>query len=129
MSAVILNRKDLEKLGRKVMKDLFGLSDDSSLREKKDEILKSLVYYKFEFFSEHVCGVKYNESRFEKDLEQITNSIKEEKLDLKLIYDSLSSIEFNLKSYVSEYPDVFDDINAFLKIYEVYKFYSRYLER
>ena len=102
MTAVIIEKKKVEKLGKKVLKELFEFFDNDytkenlpKLKAKKEEILRRLVYE--EFINRHntvkqsgsrleFSYEKYDESKFEEDLKRITSEIKNESLDVRLIF-------------------------------------------
>ena len=141
MSACIIRKKDLDQLGKKLMKKFYNhVYDDYMLTF--DEVKLERDYYdknlvdKFLTFHEHKEN-KYEDLYFEnkrykeivempsKDLlKKIEGEIENETLDLKIIYNFLCDLKIDYE--IDE--DLYYMKKAFINIFNVYYYDYTYLE-
>ena len=150
MSACIIQKKDLEKLGKKLMKEFYEHVHNDYLLKEFDEVKLKRKYYdenltkKFLSFHENeektIENLYFNNKRYEdlvkmetKDLlKKIEGKIKDETLDFKIIYNFLD--EMNRKLKIDEFydfeidEDLFCMKEAFLNMYKVFHNDYIYLE-
>lgn len=125
MEDIIIKKKDLENLGRKLMKEIYKFLHDEyiltfeEMKVEKDKLEKYLIEFYFKIFDES----KY-ESEYENYLKAIEGRIEDESLDIHLIYEVLDIIK--LDSEIGE--DLFCKKKAFEYIYLVFDFYHKYLK-
>ena len=137
MTDLIIREKDIEKLGRKVMKKVYKFLHDEyiltfeEMKLEKNKIEKFLVNFYLRkihkidnFLFEKSKYEKYNkeledESKNKKYLKEIENKIEDESLDIDLIFEVLNLIKLHFE--IDE--DLYDEKKAFIYIYCVYNFY------
>ena len=150
MSACIIQKKDLEKLGKKLMKDFYDhVHDDYMLKEFDEVKLKRKYYDKNltkEFLSFHeneekkIQNLYFNNKRYEdlvkmetKDLlSKIEGKIKDGSLDFKIIFNFFYKMDRKLEIDTDIDFEIDEDLycfkKAFLNIYKVYHEDYLYLE-
>ena len=149
MSACIIFKKDIEKLGKKLMKKFYEHVHDEYMLEEFDEVKLKRKYYnknltkKFLSFYENeeknIKNLYFDNKRYEdlvkmktKDLlSKIEGKIKDETLDYKIIYNFLDQMDIKLK--ISEgieheiHEDLFYMKKAFIHMFEVFHYEYIYL--
>ena len=132
MAAVIIRKKDVEKLGKDLIKEVYELLHDDYFKETFPvDIIKAtktfnkdLVFREFKHYHSTVkqsgnswefSYEKYDESKFEEDLKRITNKIKDRSLDIEIIFHTLNN--FHLDMEIEE--DLYYKNKAFLNLYQV----------
>ena len=150
MKACIILKKDLEKLGKKLMKEFYYLIHDKFFLKEFDEVKLKRKYYdenltkeflsfyekKEENFSDLYFGDKRYEDLVKMEtknlLSKIETKIKDESLDFKIIFNFLSKMDIKLKIDKGIDHDINEDLwymkKAFLHMYEVYYYDCLYLE-
>lgn len=141
MSGVIIRKKDLDKMGKKLMKEVYeNFRDDYML--KFDEVKLERDYFDKNLVTKFLEMNKKKEKEYEdlyfgdkryeeivkmphEDLlKKIEDEIKNETLDVEIIYKVLDGLKLN--------PDLNEDIyyfkRAFITIYNVYHYHYMYLE-
>ena len=121
MEEIIIRKKDLENLGRKLMKEVYKFLHDEyiltfeEMKVEKDKIEKYLVkfYFKNSNFS------LLNEYK----LKEIEDKIENESLNIDLIFEVLDLIELDFE--INE--DLFSKKKAFEYNYLVFDHYHTYL--
>ena len=149
MADFTIRKKDLENLGRKLMKEVYEFLHDEyilsfeEMKVEKDNLEKYLVkfYFKMIYESKYDISLIFEKSKYEKYLKEIEDiiedeikykkylkeiedKIEDESLDIKLIFDVLDMIKLDFE--IDE--DLFDKKKAFIYIYSVYEFYDTYLK-
>ena len=149
MEDLIIKKKDLENLGRKLMKEVYKFLHDEyilsfeEMKVEKDNLEKYLVkfYFKMIYKSKYDISLIFEKSKYEKYLKkiediiedeikykkylkEIEDKIEDESLDIKLIFDVLDMIKLDIE--IDE--DLFVKKKAFINIYSVYEFYDTYLK-
>ena len=115
MSSVIIFEKDLEKLGKKLMKEFYDHVHDENLLNEFDEVKLKREFYdlnltkQFLMFYKHkevtLKNLYFDNKRYEdlvkmetKDLlSKIENKIQDETLNFELIHTFLSQMDIKLK--------------------------------
>ena len=150
MRACIILKKDLEKLGKKLMKEFYYLIHDKFFLKEFDEVKLKRKYYdenltkeflsfyekKEENFSDLYFGDKRYEDLVKMEtknlLSKIETKIKDESLDFKIIFNFLSKMDIKLKIDKGIDHDINEDLwymkKAFLHMYEVYYYDCLYLK-
>ena len=140
MAAVIIRKKDVDRFGRKLMKEVYKFLHDeyilnnfSEMKLEKQRLEKDLVLFKFESLNytivqkEKSWSIKYEDfdkSKHEKELKIIEDEIENERLNIKLIFTVLNRL--NLDMEIDE--DLFYKNEAFLNIFKVFDSKYEYLE-
>ena len=140
MAAVIIRKKDVDRFGRKLMKEVYKFLHDeyilnnfSEMKLEKQRLEKDLVLFKFESLNytivqkEKSWNIKYEDfdkSKHEKELKIIEDEIENERLNIKLIFTVLNRL--NLDMEIDE--DLFYKNEAFLNIFKVFDSKYEYLE-
>ena len=149
MSACIIKKKDLEKLGKKLMKEFYYHVHDDYFLEEFDEVKLKRKYYDEnltkEFLSFHknkektIRNLYFNNKRYEdlvkmetKDLlSKIEGKIKDETIDFEIIYNFLDQMDIKLKINIGDDFEINEDLfylkKAFLHMYEVFHYDYIYL--
>ena len=150
MSACIIQKKDLEKLGRKLMKEFYYHVHEAYLLKEFDEVKLKRKYYDEnltkEFLSfyknqeKNIVSLYFDNKRYEdlvkmetKDLlKKIETKIKDETLDYKIIFNFLDQMDRKLEINRGIDFEIDEDLfclkKAFIYIYEVYHYDHHYLE-
>ena len=140
MAAVIIRKKDVDRFGRKLMKEVYKFLHDeyilnnfSEMKLEKQRLEKDLVLFKFESVNytivqkENSWSIKYeyfDKSKHEKELKIIEDEIENERRNIKLIFTVLNRL--NLDMEIDE--DLFYKNEAFLNIFKVFDSKYEYLE-
>ena len=152
MSACIIQKKDLEKLGRKLMKEFYyHIHDDYFLKEFAEVKIKRKYYDENltkEFLSfcknqEKINDIEnlYFNNKSYKDLvemetkdllSKIEYKIKDETLNVKIIFKFLDKMDRKLEISKGNDFDIDEDLfcmkKAFIHMNSVYHFDHHYLE-
>ena len=150
MSACIIQKKDLEKLGKKLMKEFYYHLHDEYFLKKFDEVKLKRKYYDENLTKEFLSFYENEEKTFQnlyfdnkryEDLvemkteilfKKIEGQIKYETLDYKLIYNFLDQMDIKLKISKDIEHDIYKDLfymkKAFMHMFEVYHYDYIYLE-
>ena len=150
MAACIIQKKDLEKLGKKLMKEFYDHVHDEYLLKEFDEVKLKRKYYDEnltkEFLSFHENEEKtfgnlyFDNKRYEdllkmetKDLlSKIETKIKDETLNFKIIFNFLSQMDIKLEISKGTDFEIDEDLfcmkKAFMHMFEVYHYDYLYLE-
>ena len=131
MAAVIIRKKDVEQLGKELIKKVFDVLHDEyilknfiEMKEVKNNFLKDLVYKKFKNYNvtvkeiENTWGIEYedyDENNFEDDLKCVTDKVKNGSLDISIIFQTLNNLD--LDDEIS--GDLYFKTKAFLNLYSV----------
>ena len=140
MAAVIIRKKDVDRFGRKLMKEVYKFLHDeyilnnfSEMKLEKQRLEKDLVLFKVESLNytivqkEKSWNIKYEDfdkSKHEKELKIIEDEIENERRNIKLIFTVLNRL--NLDMEIDE--DLFYKNEAFLNIFKVFDSKYEYLE-
>ena len=105
MAAVIIRKKDVERLGKELVKEVFEflhdeyiLSNFEEMKEEQKKFLRNLVLFKFRSVNysvkqkENSWSIKYeefNESKYEEELKLIKDEIENERLDTNLMFETI----------------------------------------
>ena len=149
MSACIIFKKDIEKLGKKLMKKFYEHVHDEYMLEEFDEVKLKRKYYnknltkKFLSFYENeeknIKNLYFDNKRYEdlvkmktKDLlSKIEGKIKDETLDYKIIYNFLDQMDRELKINKDIEHEIYEDLfymkKAFIHMFEVFHYEYIYL--
>ena len=139
MASVIIRKKDLDKIGKKLMKEVYQhVCDDYMLtfdevKSERDYFDKNLVIEFLIFHKEKENSYKdlyFGDKRYEEIVkmshEELLKKIEDkiETLDLEIIYNVLKGLKLN--------PEIDEDLycskKEFISIYDVYYYHSSYLE-
>ena len=140
MSACIIQKKDLEKLGKKLMKEFYNhVYDDYLLTFKevkleRDYYDKNLVDKFVNFYKhkeENFKNLYFGDKRYEEIvkmspedlLKKIEGKILDETLDVEIIFNFLDGLKLDVE--LDE--DLWYMKKAFINIFEVYHYDYRYL--
>ena len=109
MEDLVIREKDIEKLGRKLMKEVYKFLHDEyiltfeEMKVQKDKIKKHLIFFYLKklMFDE----IKYknyeeiieDEIKYKKYLKEIEDKIEDESLDIDLIFEVLDRIELEFE--------------------------------
>ena len=150
MSACIIPKKDLEKLGKKLMKEFYEHVHEVYFLKEFDEVKLKRKYYDEnltkEFLSFHENKEKtfknlyFDNKRYEdlvkmetKDLlSKIETKIQDETLDFEIIYNFLDKMDRKLKIDIGIEHEIDEDLfymkKAFMHMFQVYHYDYIYLE-
>ena len=150
MSACIIQKKDLEKLGKKLMKEFYYHVHDNYLLKEFDEVKLKRKYYDEnltkEFLSFHenqeknIVSLYFDNKRYkdlvemktEDLLKKIETKIKDETLNYEIIFNFLDQMDIKLEISKGNDFEIDEDLfcmkKAFIHMYSVYHFDHHYLE-
>ena len=139
MAAVIIRKKDLESLGRKLIKEVYKFLHDEyilsfeEMKLEKERLKKDLVEFNFKSFnfttvqkgnSWSITYEDFDKSKHEEELKNIEDKIENESLDINLILKVLNRLELDME--IDE--DLFFKKDAFINIFKVFDMNYSYLE-
>ena len=140
MAAVIIRKKDVERLGKELVKEIFDFLHDEYILTNFEEMkvlqkkfLRELVLNYFRTFNitqtqkGNSWGIKYekfDENKFEDELKCVKDEIKNGTLDIHVIFKTLNNIVLDME--IDE--DLYFKQKAFLDIYKVFETGYSYLE-
>ena len=139
MAAVIIRKKDLESLGRKLMKEVYKFLHDEyilsfeEMKLEKERLEKDLVVFNFKSFnyttvqkgnSWSITYEDFDKSKHEEELKNIEDKIENESLDINLIFKVLN----RLKLVMEIDEDLYFKTHAFINIFKVFDSDYSYLE-
>ena len=132
-------QKDVERLGKEVLKEVYEFLHDeyilnnfSEMKLEKQKFLRDLVHFKFrrdnytlkqEGKSWKVEYENFDESKYEEELKSIINEIENKSLDIQLVFTVLNSL--NLDEEID--GDLFFKKDAFINIFKVFDMNYSYL--
>ena len=108
MEEITIKKKDLENLGRKLMKEVYKFLHDEyilsfeEMKVEKNELEKYLIKFYFNrstiynMIDESEYESKY-EIEYEKYLKEIEDRIEDESLNIKLIFEVLDRIKLEFE--------------------------------
>ena len=131
MAAVIVKKKDVEQLGKNLLKEVFDFLHDDYIRKNfiemrkvKNNFLKEVVYKEFKNYhstlkqSGNTWRIEYedyDESKFEDDLKSLTDKVKNGSIDISIIFETLNNLDLDME--IDE--DLYFKTKAFLNLYHV----------
>ena len=150
MSSCIIQKKDLENLGKKLMKEFYDHVHSNYLLNEFDEVKLKRKYYDenltkeflsfYENKEKNIKSVYFDNKRYKdlvkmetKDLlSKIETKIQDETLNFKIIYNFLDQMKYKLEISKGIDHEIDEDLfymkKAFLHMYEVFYYNSKYLE-
>ena len=140
MAAVIIRKKDVERLGKELVKEVYEflhdeyiLSTFEEMKEEKKKFLRELVLNKFRSVNYtttqrgNTWSIKYeefDESKFDDELKWVKKQIKNGSINTDVIFKTLNNL--NLDMEIDE--DLYFKTHAFINIFKVIDSDSTYLE-
>ena len=140
MAAVIIRKKDVERLGRELIKEVFEFLHDEDILKQFPEFLvaqkrfeNDLAYKRFRELNVTTTSspgsIKWeykqlDKDKFEEELKSVVEEIKNGTMDIHIIFQIL--LQTLLDSEVNE--DLYFKNKAFLDIYRVFETGYSYLE-
>ena len=140
MAAVIIRKKDVERLAKELLNEIFDFLHDEyilttfpDMEVVKEKFLRDLVLNNFRNFnvteirkpnSFEFKYEKFDENKFEEELKCIKKQIKNGTLNTHVIFETL--LDLNLDMEIDE--DLYFKHKSFLDIYKVFETGYTYLE-
>ena len=139
-NVVIIRKKDVERLAKDLVKEIFELLYDEyclntfpEIKDLKEKFLRDLVLNKFRYFN--VTKIikpntikyeyeKFDESEYNEKLKLVKEEIQNGTLVTEVVFKTL--LDFDFKMEINE--DLFFKLKSFLDIYKVFKNGYTYLE-
>ena len=110
MADLIIRKKDIENLGRKLMKEVYKFLHDEyiltfeEMKVEKDKLKKYLIKFYLKMYDESKYKSDYEskyesyyKSKYENYLKEIECKIEDESLDIDLIFEVLNRIELEME--------------------------------
>ena len=133
MPSVIIRKKDLDKLGKEVLKEVYEFLHDEyilntfpEMKEEKKKFLKNLVIGKFENVNytivqkENSWSIEHeeiDENKFKDELKCVKDEIENGSLDTKIIFRTIVDLNFDNQEL---HEDLYAKAYAFKNIFSVY---------
>ena len=141
MAAVIIRQKDLKRLGKELLNEIFDFLNDEyiltefeDMKEVKEKFLNNLILShintlnrRFEITDEkrqELFELIKGEKSFPEEMELKVNSMKDDGIDTEGIYQTLISLKLDME--IDE--DLYYKTKAFLDIFRVFETGYTYLE-
>ena len=131
MAAVIIRKKDVERLGHTLLKEVYDflhdeyiLTEFEDMKKEKEKFLRNLVLNKFNHYNftkiktETSCETKYedyDENKFEDDLKCVKEEIENGTMDIHVIFNTL--FDLNLDMEIEE--NLYFKTKSFIDIFKV----------
>lgn len=150
MSACIIQKKDLKKLGKKLMKEFYDHVHKDYLLKEFDEVKLKRKYYDenltkeflsfYENQEKNIVSLYFDNKRYkdlvemktEDLLKKIETKIKDETLNYEIIFNFLDQMDIKLEINKGDDFEIDEDLfcmkKAFIHLYSVYHFDHDYLE-
>ena len=113
MAAVIVRKKDVERLGKELVKEIFEflhdeyiLSNVEEMKEEQKKFLRNLVLNEFKYFNvtniqkENSWRVEYedyDENKFEDDLKCVKDKVKNGSINTSVIFQTLNNLDLDME--------------------------------
>ena len=133
MPSVIIRKKDLDKLGKEVLKEVYEFLHDEyilntfpEMKEEKKKFFKNLVIGKFENVNytivqkENSWSIEHeeiDENKFKDELKCVKDEIENGSLDTKIIFRTIVDLNFDNQEL---HEDLYAKAYAFKNIFSVY---------
>ena len=141
MAAVIIRQKDLKRLGKELLNEIFDFLNDEyiltefeDMKEVQEKFLNNLILNhintlnrRFEITDEkrqQLFELIKGEKSFPEEMELKVNSMKDDGIDTEGIYQTLISLKLDME--IDE--DLYYKTKAFLDIFRVFETGYTYLE-
>ena len=140
MAAVIIRKKDVERLGKELLKEVFDFLHDEYILTNFEEMkilqkkfLRDLVLKRFRYFN--VTEIRkvnswkfkyeeFDENKFEDELKCVKEEIEKGTMDIHVIFKTLLYLHLDME--IDE--DLYFKHKSFLDIYKVFETAYIYLE-
>ena len=139
MAAIIVRSKDVDRLGKEILKEMFNflhdeyiLSNFEEMKEVQKKFLKNLVLNNFRYLNTTSISKKgklkiqiepFDENRFEDELNNVKDAMKNGSIGTYVIHKTLNDLDFYMED-----NDLYYKQKAFLNIYDVFESNFTYLE-
>ena len=129
MADLVIKKSDIEKYGRKIMKEVYEFLNDEhiltfeEMKVEKNKLEKYLVNFYLSMIYE-IGVIKHKKDVYDNYLKELVAKIEDESLDIKIIYDVLERIKLEFEIH----EDLFVKKKAFIYFYSIYYFYDYYLK-
>ena len=129
---LVIKKKDIIKMGKDLIKEVYEFLNDDFFKETfPEEINKTAKtfnnYLVQRVFGNRDCSIEsdiYGESTYEEDLESVIKMIKDERLDIEIVYETLKNLDLDMEIH----EDLYFKNRAFLNLYSVFDIDYTYLE-
>ena len=143
MAAIIIREKDLERLGKELVKELYDFFNDEyiyntfpEMREEREKFLNNLTksylsQFNYTILQEETSWSKehkpISEDKFSKELEEVKEKIKDGSLPIDVIHSAVNKLNFDDgNDEIKE--DLYAKAYAFKNIFKVYEHDYAFLE-
>ena len=139
MVAIIITSKDVDRLGKEILKEMFNFLHDEyipsnfeEMKEVQKKFLKYLVLNNFRYLNTTSILKKgqlkiqiepFDENRVEYELNNVKDAMKNGSISTYVIYKTLNDLDFYMED-----EDLYYKQKAFLNIYDVFESDFTYLE-
>ena len=120
---LVIKKKDSIKLGKDLIKEVYEFLNDDFFKETFPEEINKTANTFNNYLVQRVFGNR-DCTTHEKDLESLKVLIKEGKLDIKVIFETLKNLDLDME--IEE--DLYFKNRAFLNLYSVFDIDYIYLE-
>ena len=140
MTAVIVRHKDVGRLGKELLKEVYSFLHDEyiltnfeEMKVEQEKLLHSLVHIEFRKFhsTEKQSGntwkfeyETYDESKFDEDVEKLKSRVENGSIDTDIIFKSLINLRLDME--IDE--DLYFKRLAFLDLFRVIDTHYIYLQ-
>lgn len=143
MSAFIIRKKDLKRLGKELVKELYEFFNDDyiynsfpEMREEREKFLNNLTksYSNQTYYTKIQKEISWlkkrepaDENKFSKELEEVKKKILNGTLPLDVIFSAVNDLNFGDGNNELE-EDLYAKADAFINIFKVYDYQYSFLE-
>ena len=129
---LVIKKKDIIKLGKDLIKEVYEFLNNKYFKETFPEEMSKTSNTFNNYLVQRVFGNRdriiesdiYGESTYEEDLESVIKMIKDERLDIEIVYETLKNLDLDMEIH----EDLYFKNRVFLNLYSVFDIDYTYLE-
>ena len=140
MAAVILRQKDVERLGKELLKEVYEFLHDeyilnnfSEMKLEKQKLIEKLIFEEFRSInftiqqkenSWKICYDDFDESKYEDEIKCLKDKVDNKSFNTSVIFNTLNNLKLDME--IEE--NLFYKVEGFLNIFKVFDGDYSYLE-
>ena len=129
---LVIKKKDIIKLGKDLIKEVYEFLNNKYFKETFPEEMSKTTKTFNNYLVQRVFGNRdrsiesdiYGESTYEEYLESVIKMIKDERLDIEIVYETLKNLDLDMEIH----EDLYFKNRSFLNLYSVFDIDYTYLE-
>ena len=102
---LVIKKEDIIKLGKDLIKEVYEFLNDDYFKETFPEEINKTAETFNNYLTKRVFGNRnnsiksdiYGGSTYEEDLESVIKMIKDERLDIEIVYETLKNLDLDME--------------------------------